>query len=982
MNGVNDIATVEGGEVLTLTALDEANSSTPEHIGGAYEDLDLNRDVLSPSCIFVQLEKVCPIKNSDTHDIITVVIDEKNLLGKNFTTLPDKSIKKISAVAVAHGIACQYYVPDLATLQKVLQIVSENPHAAIVNAGWKPAEIGEKFIILSKKVLVRLGWETMDVIRINGMPAFARVKDHATPSTWQLLDRDEDIHTPDSARKQNFAEWMQSLDKILPGVATVKMLRAHSSSARVLKADGTAAGGGGNGHAWIKVADAADAERTRTAIMARSIEFGMSWLKPRISKQTGGICGQGYATIVDASVWTIGRLVFAGSPTCSPDLTITAQQFEFIDGENEVLDTSLAVVSALRTFQASAKKGSPIRLSRASTGYSIVMANLQMNTEIELDDGSTTTIAALMSGLSDKVRCQAPFRASSSLAAFVALDEKGDPFVFDSGTDTKHVLAKPIFNRMECKEFDSLIKEVKSRLGRLIGMDNVGAVLNEEVLSSAWDATFFNSVGRKYSVINHNEDLIELSEPDLLKFGVRRNFGYTFHHDMLEEVISDKNLDAADEKSLREYLSELEHGPLVENLKLYKQAKSLNVSVDMFARHGSLSVADNIATIALPHRRFVPQIQVDKIIVEQVFDDYTVHFPEFPALLNLVLGSRFATDRRHAFVWLHSPSSWGKGFMLAIFTNLGLVFEVSAAEIEKVIAGNPVGLSLTDTLRAWILFVDEFKSASSELKLLNSQISISPKNQLRCTVQLYSKIFASAESVRSLVGEGAEAQFNNRFAYLSPTTREQKLEDRALFRSLGKSVYLNSMVNYVAAYLNNGVDRLCAKGVVASSKVADEYIETYQAAHRLNVTFGNLEDSVNDMANDIKNCLIQFAVCQSKTMPHMLPSIGPKLLDTLARTTLIGWVSEGENSKIRRKAIVLFSPVPFIKGYIALSEDKSTVGKMQHKAGDIAAKVHMRPEPYNATTRPRVYDEKGIELGNKRGIVVFFDDEPELDAVD
>ncbi len=952
---------------------------------GEQIDAGIARDDMSnstsSSSIFAQLDKVCQIKNSDTPDIITVVIDEKNLLGKNFGTLPNKSIKKTSAVAVARGIACQYYVPDFATFQKVLQIVSENPHAAIVNAGFKHAAIGEQFIFLSKKALIKLGLKPEDVTKVSGMTAFARLKDHATPSTWQLFDRDEDRHTPDWARKQTFDEWRQSLDKILPGVARVVMLRAHSSSARVLRADGTAAGGG-NGHTWIKVADAADAERTRTAIIARALELGMSWLKPRISKRTGEICGQGFATIVDASVWTTGRLVFAGRPTCSSDMTITDQQFELIDGEKEVLDTSLAVVSALKTYRASAKKGTPLRLSRDATGYHTVIQNLQLETEIELEDGSTTTIAALMSELGDKVRCQAPFRESESMAAFVALDGKGNPFVFDSGTNTKHVLAKSISNGMKCKELDNLIRELKSRLGRLIGWDNVDAVLNDETLISAWDSIFFSPVGSKYTVINNNEELIELSEPNLRNFGVKRTFGYAFHHDMLEEVIAEMNLGELDLKSLRKSLSALELAPLIENLKLYKQAKSLNISVDMFARRGSLSVADNIATIALPHRRFVPQMKVEKYIVEQVFQDYIAHFPEFPALLGIVLHARFATDRRHAFIWLHSPSSWGKGFMLAIFNELGLVFEVSAAEIEKMIAGGPVGLSLTNTLRAWIMFVDEFKSASSELKLLNSRISISPKNQLRCTVQLYTKIFASAESVRSLVGDGAEAQFNNRFAYLSPATREQKLEDRALFCSLGKGVYLNAMVNYVAAYLNDGVDRLCAIGVVDSSKVADEYIETYQAAHLLNETFGSLDDSVNDIVDEIQKCLIRFASHSNNLylQPSDLAGLSHDLINTLRRTTVTGLVSEGGNSKSRRKAIVLSDPVPFIKRYIAQSGDRSTIGKMQYKADAIAAKLHMRTEPYKSNARVRVYDEKGKEIDNKRGIVIFFDDEPELDV--
>ena len=102
----------------------------------------------------------------------------------------------------------------------------------------------------------------------------------------------------------------------------VKMLRAHSSSARVLNADGTPVGGG-NGHVWIKVADATDAERTRAAIVARALDTDLSWTKPRMSKTTGQECGRGIATIIDASVWTVGRLIFVGRPTCTGGLTIT-----------------------------------------------------------------------------------------------------------------------------------------------------------------------------------------------------------------------------------------------------------------------------------------------------------------------------------------------------------------------------------------------------------------------------------------------------------------------------------------------------------------------------------------------------------------------------------------------------------------------------------------------------------------------------------
>ncbi len=934
-----------------------------------------------PIDLFASLDLLCPVTDQPTSGIITVVIDEQYLLGKQFTLMTDGTIRKQSAVSVSYGVACQYYVPDLTMLEAVLRIVSESPHAAIINAGWKHAAIGQRFVFLSQANLISMGLEPGVVTTVDGMTAFARIKDHATSSTWQLLDRDEDKFTPEWAAKQSFEEWRATLDKILPGVAKVKMLRAHSSSARVLTADGSAVGGG-NGHVWLTVADAADAERTRAAILARAIEFDMAWTKPRMSKATGLECGRGWATIVDQSVWTTGRLVFVGRPTCSGGLTVATQQFEHIDGDNDVLDTSQAVVSVLRTYRASVRHGVPLRLSRIGSGYSSVMHNLSMDTEIELEDGSVTTVQVLRLSFTEKVRCQAPFRASTSMAAFFAVDRRGEPFVFDSGTDTCHVLARPAIPCNPNDDREHLIREVESRLSVLIGEHNVGLVLNVEVLRTAWDSTFFTPTNSKLAHLNSNNDLVDISVPNAVSFGLRRSFGAVFDEDFIDEVIAERQLSDTEANELRKRVAYLEYGPFIERLKLLKQAKSLDISVDMFAARGSMTVADGVATVVLPHRPFMPPMTIDQTVIAQVTADYSQHFPEVWNLVLLVVHARFATDRRHAFVWLHSPSSWGKGFFLAIFQRLGLVVEVSAAEIEKAMAGGPVGLSLTDTLRTWILFVDEFKAASSELKLLNRQISISPKNQLRCNVQLYTKLFASAENVRSLVGDGVEAQFNNRFAYLSPATHDQKLEDRPLFAELGKAVYINAMVSAIATWLNAWVDYMRRLGPTESSKVADKFIEKYQAERRLQTVFGNLDDTVDDVAAEIRRCLISYAQWnKSNPPPDVVQGLGQNLLNTLKRTAVVGYVSEGENSRRRRKAIVIGDAVKFVKGYLTLSEDRSTIGKMQYKAEVIATKLHMRPE--QCSGKVRVYSSDGttgpsVEREEKRGVVIFLEPTPPI----
>jgi hypothetical protein len=144
------------------------------------------------------------------------------------------------------------------------------------------------------------------------LPALGRFKEHTAPSSWLLLDRDVDEHTPKSYADHDYEEWLTGVDKLLPGVLQCARLRAHSSSARV-SCQGSPVGGG-NGHTWIQVVNPADIDRMRAVVKARALVLGMTWLKPRRSRTTDEVVSHGIASILDWSVFTTGRLVFAGKP--------------------------------------------------------------------------------------------------------------------------------------------------------------------------------------------------------------------------------------------------------------------------------------------------------------------------------------------------------------------------------------------------------------------------------------------------------------------------------------------------------------------------------------------------------------------------------------------------------------------------------------------------------------------------------------------
>jgi hypothetical protein len=184
-------------------------------------------------------------------------------------------------------------------------------------------------------------------------------------------------------------------------------------------------------------------ERVRTALQIKAMELGLSWKKPRFSRNTPGeICGYGATSILDNSVWTPGRLVFNGKPTVAPGLTVKPQKAIITPGGR--LDTSKLVIPAADKIRSITRAaGFEIQLRKDASGLLAIHAqDLHLNTEIELRGGTVTTVAEALTNLQsgDKLRCQTPFRESNSEAAFLSRGRDGKPFIYDVGTGTTHWL--------------------------------------------------------------------------------------------------------------------------------------------------------------------------------------------------------------------------------------------------------------------------------------------------------------------------------------------------------------------------------------------------------------------------------------------------------------------------------------------------------------------------------------------------------------
>jgi len=163
--------------------------------------------------------------------------------------------------------------------------------------------------------------------------------------------------------------------------------------------------------------------------------------------------------------------------------------------------------------------------------------------------------------------------------------------------------------------------------------------------------------------------------------------------------------------------------------------------------------------------------------------------------------------------------------------------------------GRPVGRSAEDFKRAFVLLIDEFKTVKSELKQLQSQITLSPKNQLSCTVEIFAKVFTSAESVGSLVTEnGVEDQFANRMSIFQEAGDITK---RRLFQEVGNSRYFRAVLAYAACSLNSGIGAMQLLGREEAEAHAEACLNGFIKLHGLDTVYERFSDSLPALAAEI-----------------------------------------------------------------------------------------------------------------------------------
>lgn len=437
-----------------------------------------------------------------SQSIITVVRDPKHTLGKQFSLNSDGKISKHSIVSVAFGFAVMHQVETHEDLAKLLQKVGEDPNAAIINASFDGINIGEEFIILSELEIERhLGIPCANRGKQKGVhqiqrdgksyKAVGRFKENVSPSTWQCLDRDIDQHTPAQYATLSFEDWVSANFALVSTDSNVSYVKTASTSSRVLL--NGAAVGVGNGHAWFQMNNPKDVERFRTAMIVSAAQANMTWKKPRYSRsEPKQVVGQSLTTIFDPSVLTPGRLVFVGQPVVSDGLTVIALSADVIKGaDGHVLDTAkLVLPDAKEIRNITRKAGVEMAVRQDGHGLKITANDLMLNTELETEsDGIQTVRQLVIRGATGKVRCQTPFRDSSSFAAFYSVNAEGQPFVYDVGTGITHWLQASETSQFELsaalRAAQGIVTKVKDDCGAPFESEAISALATVKAASTA-----------------------------------------------------------------------------------------------------------------------------------------------------------------------------------------------------------------------------------------------------------------------------------------------------------------------------------------------------------------------------------------------------------------------------------------------------------------------------------------------------------------
>jgi hypothetical protein len=388
-----------------------------------------------------------PMPNSGpkSGDYVTVVTTPKPC-GKRAWLDSEDQIQFESRGDMVAGTARTVHVPDPESLLALLSDLSDHQY---VIPDFVPETVGlDSFALLTQGEHKR-HYPDADLAPVTqaGRVYVCLNPDDWYFGNWRILDRDVDADTPDKFRVA-YDEWLEQVDHLLPGVLNAPRVYWPSSKARAQKADGSSVESL-NGHTWIKceAESVANTDAMRGRLRLRAVALGMAWFVPRMSRKTGKpLPGKGVPkTILDVSVWSIHRAIYAGAPTVGEGLRLLPSQGFALEGVAIDLRTALPEPTAATLECYSERTGAQVEVSGKGTITITDRGTLTLDDEVLIKDhDKPVTLRDFWSdpafAFGAKYRCQTIVRESSSWNGILRKFAGGTIMHYDNGTGIDYLL--------------------------------------------------------------------------------------------------------------------------------------------------------------------------------------------------------------------------------------------------------------------------------------------------------------------------------------------------------------------------------------------------------------------------------------------------------------------------------------------------------------------------------------------------------------
>ena len=366
-------------------------------------------------------------------------------------------LEKRAIANISQGIGVTVPCESAEQFAKILTGVTDRTDLAICAGVWHNSIDNQKFKIVPEAELAELAGSSIGkvgggVLDLGGELVSARLKRGIDNSCWVLLDADNPVGMPDEWCSMNIQRRLEMWDKFIPDISKCERVELCGSSARVVDKFDIGSREKNATHAWIRVSHPEKISVLKAHIRVNMVLSGASFSFKKISKIDGTQVGCEDRSVFDLAVFDTGRLVFCARPelseSCQKLYDVTGANVSVINAGGGALDIGwLELPSPASVEELRASTGIKLAFTSSGSGslHTVVSGELSLDTPVEVR-GVTKELRQWASTMSvgEKLRCESPFRVSSSESAFIRINDSGSPFIYDIGNGCTYKLSGEI----------------------------------------------------------------------------------------------------------------------------------------------------------------------------------------------------------------------------------------------------------------------------------------------------------------------------------------------------------------------------------------------------------------------------------------------------------------------------------------------------------------------------------------------------------